>query len=79
MTATGRDSLNTRRTLNVSGREFAYYSIPVAAERFGDFSQLPFSMKVLLENMLRFEDGDTVTEGDVDAFRVALKKGETCW
>ncbi len=72
MTATGRDSLNTRRTLNVSGREFAYYSIPVAAERFGDFSQLPFSMKVLLENMLRFEDGDTVTEGDVEAFRSFL-------
>lgn len=72
MTATGRDSLNTRRTLNVSGREFAYYSIPAAAERFGDFSALPFSMKVLLENMLRFEDGDTVTEGDVEAFRSFL-------
>jgi len=72
MTATGRDSLNTRRTLNVGGREFAYYSIPAAAERFGDFSQLPFSMKVLLENMLRFEDGDTVTEGDVEAFRSFL-------
>ena len=72
MTATGRDSLNTRRTLNVGGREFAYYSIPAAAERFGDFSALPFSMKVLLENMLRFEDGDTVTEGDVEAFRSFL-------
>jgi aconitate hydratase len=72
MTATGRDSLNTRRTLNVSGREFAYYSIPAAAERFGDFSQLPFSMKVLLENMLRFEDGDTVTTSDVEAFRAFL-------
>ena len=38
-----------------------------AAEKLGDISRLPFSMKVLLENMLRFEDGVTVTVEDVQA------------
>ncbi|EMD83504.1 aconitate hydratase AcnA [Pacificimonas flava] len=75
MTQIGRDSLNTRRTLDVNGTEFAYYSIPAAAERFGDFSKLPFSMKVLLENMLRFEDGETVGEEDVKAFATFLAQG----
>jgi aconitate hydratase len=68
MTATGRDSLDTRRTLTVAGRDFAYYSIPAAFAHAGDVSRLPFSMKVLFENMLRFEDGDTVTADDVRAF-----------
>jgi aconitate hydratase len=68
MTATGRDSLDTRRTLTVGGRDFAYYSIPAAFAHTGDLSRLPFSMKVLFENMLRFEDGDTVTADDVRAF-----------
>ncbi len=72
MTAIGRDSLKTRRTLTVGGQDYAYYSIPAAAEQFGDFSALPFSMKVLLENMLRFEDGDTVTADDVKAFGTFL-------
>ena len=50
MTQTGRDSLSTRRTLDVDGREYAYYSLKAAAEQYGDLDRLPFSMKVLLEN-----------------------------
>ena len=67
MTAIGQDSLKTRTTLDVGGKAYDYFSLAKAAEKFGDISRLPFSMKVLLENMLRFEDGKTVTEEDVKA------------
>ena len=67
MTAIGQDSLKTRTTLDVAGKTYDYYSLAKAAEKYGDISRLPFSMKVLLENMLRFEDGKTVTEEDVKA------------
>ncbi|WP_311195723.1 aconitate hydratase AcnA [Aestuariispira ectoiniformans] len=67
MTMTGQDSLKTRRTLTVDGKEYDYYSLQAAADQIGDVSRLPFSLKVLLENMLRFEDGRTVTTDDVKA------------
>jgi aconitate hydratase len=67
MTAVGQDSLKTRSTLDVGGRSYAYYSISKAAGQLGDVSRLPFSMKVLLENLLRFEDGVTVTRDDIQA------------
>ena len=67
MTATGRDSLNTRTNLDVNGRSYAYYSLSKAAEQLGSVDRLPFSMKVLLENLLRFEDGSTVTREDIQA------------
>ncbi|MCX7285846.1 MAG: aconitate hydratase AcnA [Novosphingobium sp.] len=68
MTQVGQDTLGARSTMNVGGKEFAYYSLAKAAEKFGDISRLPFSMKVLLENLLRFEDGGfTVSTDDVKA------------
>ncbi|MBO9711274.1 aconitate hydratase AcnA [Sphingomonas sp.] len=67
MTATGQDSLGTRDTLDVGGQRYSYYSLAKAAKKLGDISRLPFSMKVLLENMLRFEDGTTVTTDDAQA------------
>src|SRR6476619_8057005 len=67
MTPTGKDSLNTRSTLEVGSKTYAYYSLPKAAEALGDISRLPFSMKVLLENLLRFEDGKTVTRDDLQS------------
>jgi aconitate hydratase len=67
MTAIGQDTLNARQSLDVGGKTYHYYSLAKAAERFGDVSRLPFSMKVLLENMLRFEDGTTVTLDDIQA------------
>jgi aconitate hydratase len=67
MTAVGQDTLKTRSTLNVDGKHYAYYSLAKVAEQLGDVSRLPFSMKVLLENLLRFEDGVTVTVEDVQA------------
>jgi aconitate hydratase len=68
MTTTGNDTLGTRSTLSVGGKNYAYYSLAKAAAKLGDVSRLPFSMKVLLENLLRFEDGGfTVSTGDVQA------------
>ncbi|OZA94593.1 MAG: aconitate hydratase 1 [Erythrobacter sp. 34-65-8] len=68
MTQVGKDTLGTRSTLTVGGKDYAYYSLKKAAEKVGDVSRLPFSMKVLLENMLRFEDGGfTVSTADVQA------------
>jgi len=67
MTAVGQDTLGTRSTLEVGGRQVSYYSLAKAAETIGDISRLPFSMKVLLENLLRFEDGTTVTTDDLKA------------
>ncbi|MET1754234.1 aconitate hydratase AcnA [Novosphingobium sp. RD2P27] len=57
MTQVGQDTLGTRSTMTVGGKEIAYYSLKKASEKLGDVSRLPFSMKVLLENLLRFEDG----------------------
>ncbi|WP_428678675.1 aconitate hydratase AcnA [Sphingopyxis sp.] len=68
MTTTGNDTLGTRSTLSVGGKNYAYYSLDKAAAQLGDVSRLPFSMKVLLENLLRFEDGGfTVSTDDVKA------------
>ena len=68
MTQVGKDSLATRSTLTVGGKDYAYYSLKKAAEKIGDVSRLPFSMKVLLENLLRFEDaGFTVSVGHIQA------------
>ena len=67
MAITGRDSLKTRRTLTVKGQEFDYFSLKAAEETLGDVSRLPVSMKVLLENLLRYEDGRTVSVDDVKA------------
>jgi len=67
MTAIGQDTLGTRETLNVGGKAYGYYSLAKASAKLGDVSRLPFSMKVLLENLLRFEDGVTVTTDDIQA------------
>jgi len=67
MTAIGQDTLKARATLSAGGKSYDYFSLAKAAEAYGDISRLPFSMKVLLENMLRFEDGVTVTTDDVKA------------
>ncbi|WP_421836688.1 aconitate hydratase AcnA [Novosphingobium sp.] len=68
MTQVGQDTLGARSTLNVGGKDYAYYALGKAAAAYGDVSRLPFSMKVLLENLLRFEDGGfTVSTDDIKA------------
>ena len=72
--STGNDTLNTRRALNVAGKTYDYFSLAAASEAgLGDLSRLPFSLKVLLENLLRFEDGGTVTVDDIKAVAEWLK------
>jgi aconitate hydratase len=67
MTVTGHDLLKTRKTLSVDGKEYDYFSLAEAAKTVGDISRLPYSLKVLLENLLRFEDGQSVKVDDIKA------------
>jgi aconitate hydratase len=73
MIPTGQDSLKTRSTLEAGGKSYSYYSLDKAGAALGDVSRLPFSMKVLLENLLRFEDGKTVTRDDLQCMVDWLK------
>ena len=67
--STGHDSLGTRRKLTVAKEEYHFYSIEAAeAEGIGSLKQLPASLRVILENLLRNEDGETVTKDDISAF-----------
>ena len=67
MKAIGQDTLKTRRTLTVQGKRYDYFSLTEAAKSLGDISRLPVSLKVLLENVLRFEDGVSYTVDDAKA------------
>ena len=72
----GQDSSNTRRILTVGTQSVDYYSIPAAeAAGLGSFAKLPAALKVVLENMLRFEDGKTVSVDDIKAFAEWGAKG----
>jgi len=72
---TSLDSFKCQKTLKVGGKTYVYYSLP-AAEKNGlkGISRLPFSMKVLLENLLRHEDGRSVKKEDILAVSKWLKK-----
>ncbi|MFY1050730.1 aconitate hydratase AcnA [Ectopseudomonas khazarica] len=61
------DSLNCRRELKIGDTTYHYFSLPEAARRLGDIQRLPKSLKVLLENLLRNEDGQTVSAEDLQA------------
>ncbi|MDY0009037.1 MAG: aconitate hydratase AcnA [Bdellovibrionales bacterium] len=73
MTTTGHDTLKTRKTLTVDGKEYDYFSLTEAAKSIGDVTTLPYSLKVLLENLLRFEDSQSVSVDDVKAVAEWLK------
>ena len=68
------DSLNTLKTLQVDDKLYHYYSLPEAARSLGDLDALPMSLKVLLENLLRWEDAKTVTGADLKAIAAWLKE-----
>ncbi|MGM0952806.1 MAG: aconitate hydratase AcnA [Pseudomonadota bacterium] len=72
-TRMSKDSLNTLSTLNAGGKTYHYYSLPKAAESLGDLDRLPFSLKVLTENLLRNEDDATVDRSHIDAMVEWLK------
>ena len=59
------DTYGTRATLEIEGTEYTYYSLPALAERFPNVHRLPVTMRILLENLLRHEDGASVSEDDI--------------
>ncbi len=67
MNRVGQDTLNTKATLSVNGKAYQYFSLERAKAHFPNIDQLPFSLKVLFENLLRFEDNSTVTTNDIRA------------
>ncbi|MBJ7251664.1 MAG: aconitate hydratase AcnA [Acetobacteraceae bacterium] len=73
----GQDSLKTRRTLSVDGKTYHYFSLPEAAKSIGDLTRLPYSLKVLLENVLRFEDGRSYTVDDAKKIAEWVKDGRS--
>ncbi|MEM6811181.1 MAG: aconitate hydratase AcnA [Pseudomonadota bacterium] len=73
MTKIGHDSLNTKSTLKVGDKSYTYFSLKKASQAIGDISKLPFSLKVLLENLLRYEDYQSVSVDDVKAIAEWLK------
>src|SRR6478672_1916111 len=77
MTAVGQDNPKTRRPLSGGGKGFDYFSLPEAAKTLGDISRLPVSLKVLLENALRFEDGRSYKVDDAKAIVGWLEKASS--
>src|SRR5438270_779968 len=75
MKAIGQDSLKTTRTLQAGGREYSYFSLPDAYKSIGDGSRLPVTLKILLENVLRFEDGTSYNIDDARAIAEWAKTG----
>ncbi len=73
----GHDSLKTKKLLTAGGKSYAIYSLKAVEKHLGDLSRLPFSLKVLLENLLRFEDDRSVSTDDIKAFGDWLKNGKS--
>jgi len=74
------DSFKSHKTLDVDGIKYHYFSLPEAAKNgLGDISRLPMTLKVLLENLLRHEDGSIVTKEDVKSLEqwLATKKSQS--
>ena len=72
-----RDSFATKTQIEVEGTKLAYFSLPKLAQKTGkDVGRLPFSLRILLENLLRFEDGKVVAEKDVEALLAWDPKAE---
>ena len=78
MKAIGHDSLNVTRTLSAGGREYRYFSLPEAYKALGeDAGRLPVSLKILLENVLRFEDGGSYKVDDARSIAQWVKGGSS--
>ncbi|MCP0913432.1 MULTISPECIES: aconitate hydratase AcnA [Legionella] len=69
----GQDSLSTQSELQIDGKTYHYFSLKKAESKFPGINQLPYSLKVLFENLLRFEDGTTVTTEDIQAIAEWIK------
>src|ERR1700733_13646365 len=62
------NSFRTETTLEIAGKTYLYHSLPTLAKKLGlDLSRVPYSHKILLENLLRYEDGEVVKKADIEA------------
>jgi aconitate hydratase len=77
MTAIGHDTLKTLKTLTVDGKDYKYFSLAEAADALGDISKLPKTLKILLENTLRFENGGSYKVDDAKAIIGWLEKASS--
>jgi len=77
MAAAHPNSFKARKTLKVGTKSYTYYSLAAAAKKVGDLTRLPYSLKVLMENLLRHEDGTSVRAADIEAFAGWLKAGKS--
>ena len=69
------NSFKARKSLKVGARSYTYFSLKSVEKEVGDLSRLPFSLRILMENLLRHEDGTTVKKGDIAAFAEWLHNG----
>ena len=74
MTAIGHDTLKTLKILTIEGKDYKYFSLAEAADALGDISKLPKTLKILLENVLRFENGGSYTVEDAKSIIGWLEK-----
>jgi aconitate hydratase len=75
MAAAHPNSFKARKSLKVGSKSYTYYSLKAVEKEVGDLSRLPFSLRVLMENLLRHEDGTTVKKADIAAFADWVKNG----
>ena len=68
-----KNSFGAESAIEAAGQKYTYYSLPAAYKSLGDLSRLPYSLKVLLENLLRYEDEVSVSADDIKAFAQWLK------
>ncbi len=71
------NSFDSKSELSVNGQKYTYFSLPAAAKQLGNIDRLPFSLKIVLENLLRHEDGKKVTKRDVEAMVEWLKERQS--
>ena len=67
MFTSGKNSFDTLKDLHVGDEKYSYYSLKEVEKHIGDIGKLPFSLKILLENLLRYQDDVTVTKQDIQA------------
>jgi aconitate hydratase len=75
MAAAHPNSFKARKSLKVGSKTYTYYSLKAVEKEVGDLSRLPFSLRVLMENLVRHEDGTTVKKADIAAFADWVKNG----
>ena len=68
MAASHPNSFKARKSLKVGGKSYTYFSLAAVEKAVGDLSRLPFSLRILMENLVRHEDGTTVKKADIAAF-----------